>query len=56
MDVLFITATEQLKLNSISNGTMLLATKLIQEGFDVDILRYCQIKSFKKNYSIFMSN
>ena len=56
MDVLFINPTEKCALNQEVNGTMLLATKLLLAGFDVDVLRFYQIKSFNdKNYEAFIA-
>lgn len=54
MDILFLTADDHAKLNSISNGTMLLSTILLRAGFKVDILRFCQFKSNKTNYPLFI--
>lgn len=54
MDILFITASDRIKLNSVSNGIMLLSTILIDAGFDVDIMRFCQFKSHKINYTLFI--
>lgn len=56
MDILFVTTTEKLKLNSLSNGTMLLGTKLIQAGFSVDIIRFGQYSSYQKDYQLFISD
>lgn len=55
MDVLFVTPTEKLKLNCVSNGTMLLGTKLLQAGFSVDIIRFGQFSSYKIDYQAFIS-
>jgi hypothetical protein len=55
MDILFVTPTEKLKLNCLSNGTMLLGTKLLQAGFAVDIVRFGQFGSFKQDYHLFIS-
>lgn len=56
MDVLFINSTDELTLSKEINGTMLLGTKLLQDGFDVDILRFAQIKSFGKEYAVFVED
>ena len=45
-DVLFVTNTHKKIIKAEVNGTMLLATKLLQAGFDTDILRFCQMDSF----------
>lgn len=55
MDILFITPTEKLKLNCVSNGTMLLGTKLLHAGFTVDIARFGQFSSYKNDYKLFIS-
>ena len=54
MDVLFINATPTLELRSEVNGTMLLATKLLQAGFQADILRFGQIENYGKDYQAFI--
>ena len=56
MDILFITSTHQLKLNYISNGTMILGTLLLNAGFDVNILRFAEIEDNNKNYANFINN
>lgn len=54
-DVLFITNTHKKQIRAEVNGTMLLATKLLDAGFDVSILRFCQIESYeKKDYLPFI--
>ncbi len=55
-DVLFINATEKQDINKEINGTLLLATKLLQVGIDTEILRFCQVSSYaeKKNYLNFI--
>lgn len=55
MDILFITPTDKLKLNCVSNGTMLLGTKLLQAGFSVDIVRFGQFDSYMNEYELFIS-
>lgn len=56
LDVLFINSAEQIALKNEVNGTMLLATKLIQSGFSADVLRFAQIKSYQKDYSQFIQD
>lgn len=56
MDILFINSTEILSLNKEINGTLLLATKLLQADFDVDILRFGQIESFGGDYTTFIAD
>ena len=55
MDVLFINAQNELRLKKEVNGTMLLATKLLEADFDVDVLRFAQIPAFQKDYETFIS-
>ena len=56
MDVLFINATEELSMRKEVNGTLLLATKLLDAGFEVDILRFEQIEGFGGDYTSFIKN
>jgi hypothetical protein len=56
LDVLFINSLKELAVNQEINGTMLLATKLLQAGFRTDILRFCQIEDYHKNYASFIRN
>ena len=53
-DILFITPSPALAINLESNGTLLLATKLLHAGFDVEVLRLCQIESYHKEYESFI--
>ena len=55
MDILFVSTTEKLKLNYLSNGTMLLGTKLLEAGFTVDIVRFGQFDSYMNDYELFIS-
>ena len=56
LDVLFINSLKEVAVNQEVNGTMLLATKLLQAGFRADILRFCQIDDYHKNYASFIRN
>lgn len=56
MDVLFVNSTDQLTLSKEINGTLLLATKLLQDGFDTDILRYAQVEGYEGEYQTFIRN
>ena len=49
-DVLFINPTQQLLLTKEVNGTMLLATKLLQANIPTKILRFCQIEGYNEDY------
>lgn len=55
MDVVFVTSTDKLKLNCLSNGTMLLGTKLLDAGFEVDVVRFGQFSSYQNDYNLFIS-
>jgi radical SAM superfamily enzyme YgiQ (UPF0313 family) len=55
VDVLFINATQEVALNQDANGTMLLATKLLQAGFSADILRFGQIEQRYQEYKVFLT-
>ena len=54
MDVLFVNATEKLTLNQEVNGTLLLATKLLQAGISADVLRFGQISHYNQDYVAFL--
>ena len=56
MDILFINATEELAMRKEVNGTLLLATKLLDAGFSVDILRFEQVEGFSGPYLPFIEN
>lgn len=56
MDILFVNAQEKLALNCEVNGQLILGTLLLQAGFDVDILRFCQIDGYKGDYTTFVDN
>ena len=56
MDILFINTTEEKGIRNETNGTLLLATKLLQAGFIVDILRFYQIESYLKDYNTFIND
>ena len=56
MDILFINATEALSMRKEVNGTLLLATKLLNAGFEVDILRFEQVEGFNGPYLTFIEN
>ena len=54
MDILFINSTTDLTLRRECNGTLLLATKLLADGFDTNILRFGQLESYEKDYETFI--
>lgn len=56
-DILFVNTTHQNELRSQVNGTMILATKLLEEGFNVEILRFYEIESYDSgNYHEFIDD
>lgn len=56
MDILFINPTEELAMRKEVNGTLLLATELLNAGFEVDILRFEQVEGFGGPYLTFIEN
>ena len=54
VDILFVNATSNLDIREEVNGTMLLATKLMQAGFSTKILRFGQFESCNVDYSAFI--
>lgn len=56
MDILFINSTTDLTLRRECNGTLLLATKLLEAGFDVDILRFGELKTHGGDYETFIGD
>jgi len=55
IDVLFVTPTEEFDIRQESNGTMLLATKLLQAGFEANLLRFCEEEHYNKDYTAFVN-
>ena len=53
-EILFVNATKEMAVNKEVNGTLLLGTKLLEAGFDVDVLRFGQITEYQKNYNTFI--
>lgn len=56
MDILFINSTVELTLRKECNGTLLLATKLLEAGFDTNVLRFGQVESYGKEYKVFIGD
>lgn len=54
VEILFVNGETTLAVNKEVNGTLLLGTKLLQAGFDVDVLRFGQINSYKISYETFI--
>jgi len=53
-DILFINTALKLELKQETNGTLLLATKLLEAGFQVQILRFAEISAKTSNYRNFI--
>lgn len=53
-DILFVNATKDMAVNKEVNGTLLLGTILLQDGFDVDVLRFGQIEGYQRDYPVFI--
>lgn len=56
MDILFVNPQDSMSLRKEVNGQLLLGTLLLQAGFDVDILRFCQVDGFGGEYKAFVRN
>lgn len=56
VDILFVNAQREMVLSQEVNGTLLLGTKLLQAGFDVQLLRFCQIHSYHMDYETFIKD
>lgn len=54
--VLFVTSSYTANLKDEVNGTLLLATQLLQAGFKTDVLRFGQDKNFNKDYLSFVES
>lgn len=55
-EILFVNSMETFRIKHEVNGTMILATKLLQAGFDADILRFGQIQGYNEDYDAFIAN
>lgn len=53
-DILFITPNLSSAVKHEINGTMLLATMLLADGFDARILRYSEIEGYMTDYALFI--
>lgn len=53
-EILFVNATKEMAVNKEVNGTLLLGTKLLDAGFEVDVLRFGQIPGYLGNYPAFI--
>lgn len=54
VEVLFVNSTKDKAINKEINGTLLLGTKLLQAGFDVQVLRLGEVGGFRMDYSSFI--
>ena len=54
LDILFVNPTYEKALRREINGTLLLATKLLQADFQVEVLRFCEMENFNKDYPAFI--
>lgn len=55
-DILFITPNLSSAVKHEINGTMLLGTLLLEDGFDVKILRFSEIEGYNTNYPVFIED
>ena len=53
-DILFVTISDKPTLQQEINGSLILATKLLQDGFAVKVLRFGEFKSWGKTYPLFI--
>ncbi len=54
MDILFINPTEEAGLRKENNGTLLLATVLLQNHFEAEVLRFYQFENYDRDYRAFI--
>ena len=54
LDILFINPSDRCDLRTEVNGTLILATKLLQAGFRVQVLRFGEIEGYNKDYEVFV--
>jgi len=53
-EILFVNSTTEHSLVMETNGTLLLSTILLQEGFDVQVLRLGDVEGYQKDYPAFI--
>lgn len=53
-DILFVTISDKPTLQQEINGSLILATKLLQDGFTVKVLRFGEFESWEKDYAKFI--
>ena len=56
LDILFINSADNNELRNEVNGTLLLATKLMDAGFSVDVEKFCNIEGNGTDYNAFIKN
>lgn len=54
VEILFVNSTKAKALNKEINGTLLLGTRLLQAGFDVQLLRLGDVEGYQKDYYTFI--
>lgn len=54
LDILFVNAANEPSIRREVNGTMLLASKLLEADFDVDVVRFYQSEHYQKDYAAFL--
>ena len=54
-EILFVNSTLEHSLVMETNGTLLLGTILLQDGFDVQVLRLGDVEGYQKDYNAFIS-
>ena len=55
-EILFVNSTTEHALVMEINGTLLLGTILLQDGFDVDVFRLGDVEGYRKDYATFIKN
>ncbi len=56
VDILFINSADNNELRNEVNGTLLLASKLIDAGFNVKVQKFCNIEGIGKDYNKFIKH
>lgn len=56
LDVLFLTSSDKKELRNEVNGTLILATRLLQAGFQTDVLRFWEDENWNKDYDRFVAS
>lgn len=53
-DILFVNTTDSHRIKHEVNGTMLLASIPLREGFDADVLRAGVVEGWEEDYDLFL--